>query len=97
MISKILDKQNLSKEEITNLYPILTRISTRTKRKLNKLNSQLSYHKTNSKEAIEIQNLINKELSSWSDNVRRLGGIPISIFKVRFIGNEEHYLWELGI
>jgi hypothetical protein len=69
-------------------------ISAKTKRELNVLNSQLSFHKTNSDKAIAIQEKINTILQGWSDKVRRLGAIPVSLCKVRIPGEEGQYLWE---
>lgn len=81
-------------EEALELIPLLQHISAKTKRELNILNSQLSFLKTNSERAQEIQEKINQTLQAWSDKVRRLGVIPISLCKVRIPGEDGHYLWE---
>lgn len=81
-------------EEALELVPLLMHISAKTKRELNVLNSQLSFFKSNSAKAEEIQEKINTILQSWSDKVRRLGAIPISLCKVRIPGEEGHFLWE---
>ena len=86
--------RNFSHEEALELIPLLQHISAKTKRELNILNSQLSFLKTNSEKAQEIQEKINNTLQAWSDKVRRLGVIPISLCKVRIPGEEGHYLWE---
>ncbi|MCM2350713.1 MAG: hypothetical protein NDI69_11890 [Bacteriovoracaceae bacterium] len=81
-------------EEALELVPLLMHISAKTKRDLNVLNSQLSFFKTNSEKAENIQEKINTSLQSWSDKVRRLGAIPVSLCKVRIPGEEGHFLWE---
>lgn len=86
--------KNFSHEEALELVPLLMHISAKTKRDLNVLNSQLSFFKTNSDKAQMIQEKINISLQTWSDKVRRLGAIPVSLCKVRIPGEEGHYLWE---
>jgi hypothetical protein len=81
-------------EEALELVPLLMHISAKTKRELNVLNSQLGFLKTNSDKAQAIQEKINFSLQAWSDKVRRLGAIPVSLCKVRIPGEEGHYLWE---
>lgn len=86
--------RTFSHEEALELVPLLQHISAKTKRDLNVLNSQLSFFKTNSDKAQAIQEKINLSLQSWSDKIRRLGAIPVSLCKVRIPGEEGHYLWE---
>jgi hypothetical protein len=83
-----------SHEEALELVSLLMHISAKTKRELNVLNSQLSFFKSQSDKAQHIQEKINLALQSWSDKVRRLGAIPISLCKVRIPGEEGQYLWE---
>ncbi len=85
--------KTFSHEEALELVPLLQLISSKTKRELNVLNSQLSFFKTNSDKAEAIQEKINTVLQSWSDKVRRLGAIPVSLCKVRIPGEEGTYLW----
>ncbi len=86
--------KTFSHEEALELVPLLMHISAKTKRELNVLNSQLSFFKTNSDKAQGIQEKINTVLQGWSDKVRRLGAIPVSLCKVRIPGEDSHYLWE---
>lgn len=81
-------------EEAMELIPLLIHISSKTKREVNVLNSQLSFVKNNSDKAISIQEKINQELQNWSEKVRRLGTIPVSLCKVRIPGVDAQYLWE---
>lgn len=86
--------KTFSHEEALELVPLLMHISARTKREINLLNSQLSFLKTNSDKAQSIQEKINISLQSWSDKVRRLGAIPVSLCKVRIPGQDSQYVWE---
>lgn len=81
-------------EEALEMIPLLMHISSKTKRELNVLNSQLSFLKTNSDKALLIQDKINQSLQIWSDKIRRLGAVPVSLCKVRIPGEEGHFLWE---
>lgn len=94
MIFPLNQTKTFSHDEALDLVPLLMHISGKTKRELNVLNSQLSFFKTNSDKAQNIQEKINTTLQAWSDKVRRLGAIPVSLCKVRIPGEESHYLWE---
>lgn len=88
------ESKTFSHQEALELVPLLMHISAKTKRELNVLNSQLSFFKTQSEKAQNIQEKINLTLQTWSDKIRRLGAIPVSLCKVRIPGEENHYLWE---
>ncbi len=93
-ITPLNQTRTFSHEEALDLIPLLMLISSKTKRELNVLNSQLSFLKTNTEKAQSIQEKINTTLQGWSDKVRRLGAIPVSLCKVRIPGEESQYLWE---
>jgi hypothetical protein len=86
--------KTFSQDEANELVPLLKHISAKTKRELNLLNSQLMFLKTNSEKAHFIQEKINDATQAWSDKIRRLGAIPVSLCKVRIPGEEHQYLWE---
>jgi len=71
--------KTFSHEEALELIPLLMHISSKTKRELNGLNSQLSFLKADSEKAKMLQEKISNELQSWSDKIRRLGTIPVSL------------------
>lgn len=81
-------------EEALDLVPLLMHISAKTKRDMNLLNSQLGFFKTNSDKGLAIQEKINLSLQAWSDKVRRLGAIPVSLCKVRIPSEEGQFIWE---
>ncbi len=83
-----------SHEEALELISLLKRLSSKTKKQLNLLNSQLSFQKSESPKGIALQEQISKELQSWSDNIRRLGTIPLSFGKVKIPSEQGYFLWE---
>jgi hypothetical protein len=93
-IMPLNQSRTFTHDEALDLIPLLQHISSKTKRELNVLNSQLSFLKTNSDKAQAIQERINQTLQAWSDKVRRLGAIPVSLCKVRIPGEDSQYLWE---
>lgn len=93
-ITPLNQSRTFTHEEALELIPLLMHISAKTKRELNVLNSQLSFLKTNTEKAQSIQEKVNQTLQSWSDKVRRLGAIPVSLCKVRIPGEDAQYLWE---
>src|SRR5690606_25174016 len=86
--------KTLPHQEALDLIPRLQRISSKTKKELSVLNSQLSFTKNNSPKAVELQERINQVLQTWSEKVRRLGAVPVALCKVRIPGEEGQYLWE---
>jgi hypothetical protein len=84
-----------SHQEALELIPLLLRISAKTKRDLNLLNSQLAFVKANTEKAHVIQGQINDCLQNWSEKVRRLGLVPVNMCKVRIPGEgTSQYMWE---
>jgi hypothetical protein len=81
-------------EEALELIPLLQLISAKSKRQINMLNSQLSFQKSDSEKAKTLQHKINQELQIWSDKIRRLGTLPISLCKVKIPSEEGYFLWE---
>lgn len=93
-IHNLTENKTFSLKEAEEIISILNLISSKTKRELNLLNSQLQFIKKDSEKAQAIQSKINLQLQSWSDKVRRLGAIPISLCKVQILGDKEKYFWE---
>lgn len=93
-ITHLTQSRTFTHEEALALVPLLQHISAKTKRELNVLNSQLSFLKSNTDKAQNIQERINQTLQAWSDKVRRLGAVPVSLCKVRIPGEDAQFLWE---
>lgn len=90
-----LDQPRLfTHEEALELLPLLMLISTRTKKELNGLNAQIGHFKTHSPKANELQDRINQCMQIWSEKVRRLGAVPLSLCKVKIPSDEGQFYWE---
>jgi len=83
-----------SHEEALELLPLLKHISSKTKRELNLLNSQLTFVKSESDKAKILKDKIENELNLWSEKVKRLGTIPVSLCKVKIPSETGYFLWE---
>ncbi len=83
-----------SHEEALELVSLLMIITTRTKKELNNLNAQLAYFKNNSDKANELQHRVSLAMQTWSEKIRRLGAIPVSLAKVKIPGADAQYYWE---
>lgn len=77
--------------ELVNLFLTIT---SKAKNTVHGLNSQLEYHKAMPQQADAIQVRLNREISKWSDKVKRLGGVPLALFKVKIPSHEGYYIWE---
>ena len=93
-IHNLRENCTFSADEALNLITILNTITSKTKKELSVLNSQMQFLKRDSEKAELIQIKINKEIQSWSDKMRRLGVIPVSLSKVRIISNDGDFMWE---
>jgi hypothetical protein len=76
------------------LVDLFIAITQKSKKAINGLNSQLEYHKAIAHQADAIQMRINSEISKWSEKIQRLGGVPLSLFKVKIPSDEGYYIWE---
>lgn len=94
VIYNLDQNKNFSYQEALDLIPLFTNISRKTKIELNLYNSQLSFHKENSARFLEIQEKVNNVLKNWSEKIKRLGGIPVSINKVKIPSAQGFYYWE---
>lgn len=94
-LGRLNESRVFTNEEALELVPLLMIISTKTKKELNGLNAQIAYFKNRSDKANELQNKINLCMQTWSEKIRRLGAIPVSLCKVKIPGESgQHYWWE---
>jgi hypothetical protein len=71
-----------SEDEAYELINLLMAVTSKAKNKINGLNSKLECQKSNPQVADELQTELNLQIQKWSDKVRRLGGFPLSLYKV---------------
>lgn len=92
-LGRLTEPRVFTNEEALELIPLLMVISTRTRKELNALNAQLAYFKNGSEKALELQKRISEATQTWSEKIRRLGAIPVSICKVKIPGDAGQYYW----
>ena len=97
MPEKSLDELRLNKSQTLNplrLEFFGTFCSPKSKNKINALNSRLEYYKAQPDLADTIQTDLNAEIQKWSEKTRRLGAIPLALFKVKIPAATGHFVWE---
>ena len=77
--------------QLVNLFMAVT---IKSKNTVQGLNSQLEYHKAQPHEANMIQERLNTEIQKWSDKMRRLGGTPLALYKVKIPAETGFFVWE---
>ena len=83
-----------SEDEGYELVNLLMAITSKSKNTVNGLNSRLEYFKHQQDEADSIQFELNGQIQKWSDKVRRLGGIPLALYKVKIPTHGGYFIWE---
>lgn len=86
--------QNFNEDQAYELVNLFMAITQKAKKTINGLNSQLEYHKAMPHQADAIQFNINQEISKWSEKIRRLGGVPLALFKVKIPSDVGYFIWE---
>ena len=94
-IFKIDENREFSEAEAYNLVNMLHIVTTKAKNKINSHSGQAQFHSRNPKEAEIYQAKLNEEIQKWSEKTRRLGAIPLSLYKVKIIAKDGGYFtWE---
>lgn len=84
-----------TEEEVEAVLPFLLVITSKAKGQINGLNSQIDYFRAQPGKAEALQQQLNSAVQKWSEKTRRLGGIPLGLFQVKFLKNEKgnFFLW----
>jgi hypothetical protein len=93
-LTRLSEPRVFTHEEALELMPLLMVITARTKKEINNLNAQLAYFKNRQDKTTELQDRINASMQTWSEKIRRLGAIPVSLCKVKIPGENGQYYWE---
>lgn len=83
-----------TEDQAFKLVNLFLAITQKAKNTVHGLNSQLEYHKAMPDQADAIQIRLNNEISKWSDKIKRLGGVPLALFKVKIPAEQGYYIWE---
>ena len=87
-------EKKFSEDETYDLINLFLAVTVKAKNKINSLNSKLEYLKAMPDQADEVQRQLNLEIQKWSEKMRRLGGIPLSLYQVKVPADQGYYLWE---
>ena len=87
-------EKTFNEDEAYELVNLLMAVTVRAKNKINGLNSRLEYFKAEPDQADQIQNELNHEIQSWSEKMRRLGGLPLALYQVKIPARHGHFIWE---
>lgn len=94
-IFHIDENKKFSEEEAYELVNLLHIVTQKAKNKINALSGQTEYHKTQPKQAEAFQIQLNQEIQKWSEKTRRLGCVPLSLYKVKIFAKEGGFFtWE---
>lgn len=83
-----------TEDEAFELINLFLAITPKAKNTINGLNSRLEYHKAIPEETDAIQMELNVQIQKWSEKIRRLGGIPLALYKVKIPAANGFYMWE---
>lgn len=94
-IFHIDQNKDFNETEAYQLVNMLHIVTQKAKNKINSYSGQVEYNKRQPKEAEFYQRKLNEEIQKWSEKVRRLGGVPLSLYKVKISAREGgFYTWE---
>lgn len=89
------DQKTFEESDALLLIDTLHLVTSKAKNKIGALSGQAQFHKRNPNEAQIYQQRMNEEIQRWSEKVRRLGAIPLSLYKVKIAASRGgHYTWE---
>jgi len=93
-IFKLNEDKSFSEDQAYNLVNLFLPVTSKAKNKINGLNSRLEIFRSQVEMSDEIQYELNLEISKWSEKIRRLGGIPLSLYKVKIPSENGYFVWE---
>ena len=93
-IFNLNEGQSFNEDEVYEILPLVYTLSNKVKNDINSLNSQLEIFKGQLDKTNPVNDQINRRIQKWSEKIRRLGGIPIGLCRVKFPTYGGHYLWE---
>lgn len=87
-------EKNFTEDEAYELVNLLIAVTVKSKKVINGLNSKLEHYKLQTEIADEIQLELNTQIQKWSEKVRRLGGTPLALYKVKIPSTNGSFIWE---
>jgi hypothetical protein len=84
-----------TEDEAYRLLSFMLAITNKTKNEINALNSQMNFFKGQPIKSDEVQFKLNEVMQKWAEKVKRLGGIPLGLYKVQIPETtKQSWLWE---
>ncbi len=87
------DVNEISKNEIEVYLPIIHRLTKKCSNKIKGFESQLATVKVDTPECEALKEKQEVELKAWSEKIKKLGGLPTSLYQVKFVGDEGVFTW----
>ena len=78
------------------IIPLLNKITQKTQKTMNNIEQQLKFAGQSSKNLHRLRQKFDSEIISWTNKVKRLGGIPVTIGQVKFLCEDGIYYWQFG-
>lgn len=87
-------ERSFTEDQAYELVDLLIIVTAKSKNRINACNTKLEVFKNYPDKMDEIQIELNNEIQKWSDKVRRIGGTPLALFKVKIKTFGGFYTWE---
>ncbi len=94
-INPLNTQKEFTEEEAYRLVEILVPITSKAKNSINALQSKMEVFQYQPELTNKIQEDINTLIHKWSEKVKRLGGSPLALYRVRIPSeNNSYFVWE---
>lgn len=87
-------ESQFTEDEAFALVDLLLIVTAKAKNKINSLNTKIEVFENYPEKAEQANMDLNAEIQKWSDKVRRIGGTPLALYKVKINGEKGFYTWE---
>lgn len=93
-IHSVDTERNFNEDEAYGLVDLLLIVTSKSKNKINALNTKIDIFENYPDKAEAANTELNNEIHKWSDKVRRIGGTPLALYKVKINHESGFYTWE---
>lgn len=93
-IFNLNETKTFSEDDAYELVNLFLAVTVKAKNQINGLSSKLEYYKSQPEEADKIQFELNEAIQKWSEKMRRLGGTPLALYKVKIPAENGFFIWE---
>lgn len=94
-IFPLSSETRFDQDEAVSLIATLLNVTSKAKNKINAANGHVQFNKNNPSAQQYHQEILNLEIQKWSEKMRRLGVVPLSLFKAKISAKAGgFYTWE---